>query len=162
MVTENSNWRRQGAASSRRVVVLAVPPVDEFDLVCPIQVFSAANRLAGKPVYTVEIATNGKDLKVLGEGGLLSFLAETTYKGLKENFDSLLLVCGLGTRNSRDLALFAWLRHVAPSVRRLGSVCVGSFLFAEAGLLNGRRATSHWRFAKELARRYPKVNVQSD
>lgn len=47
-------------------------------------------------------------------------------------------------------------------VRRLGSVCVGSFLFAEAGLLNGKRATSHWRFAKELARRYPMVKVECE
>lgn len=144
------------------MVVLAVPPVDEFDLVCPIQVFSAANRLADKAVYSVEVATSGRDLKVQGEGGLLSFLAETNYKNLKENFDSLLLACGLGTRNVRDLALFAWLRRIAPSVRRLGSVCVGSFLFAEAGLLNGRRATSHWRFSKELARRYPLVKVESE
>src|SRR5215472_8475665 len=104
MGTGNGNLQRKGAASSRRVVVLAVPPVDEFDLVCPIQVFGAANRLVGKPVYSVEIATNGKDLKVQGEGGLLSFLAETTYAGLKENFDSLLLVCGVGTRNVRDQA----------------------------------------------------------
>lgn len=162
MATGNSNLRRQGGASSRRVVVLAVPPVDEFDLVCPIKVFSAANRLAGTAVYRVEVATNGKDLKVQGEGGLLSFLAETNYKALQENLDSLLLVCGLGTRNIRDLALFAWLRRIAPSVHRLGSVCVGSFLLAEAGLLNGRRATSHWRFSEELARRYPLVKVESE
>lgn len=162
MVTRNGNLRQKGAASSRRVVVLAVPPVDEFDLVCPIQVFGAANRLAGKLVYSVEIVTNGKDLQVQGEGGLLSFLARTNYKGLREDFDSLLLVCGLGTRNARDRALFAWLRRVAPMVHRMGSVCVGSFLFAEAGLLNGRRATSHWRFSKELARRYPHVIVESE
>jgi transcriptional regulator GlxA family with amidase domain len=72
------------------------------------------------------------------------------------------MVCGVGTRNARDPALFAWLVHVAPTVRRLGSVCVGSFLLAEAGLLNGRRATSHWRFNKEFARRYPKVRVASE
>lgn len=144
------------------MVVLAVPPVDEFDLVCPVQVFGAANRLAGKPVYRVEVVTNGKDVRVQGEGGVLSFVAETSYKALNANFDSLLLVCGLGTRNARDQALFAWLRRVAPTVRRLGSVCVGSFLLAEAGLLNGRRATSHWRFSKELARRYPMVKVESE
>ena len=162
MANGNGNLRRKVAASHRRIVVLAVPPVDEFDLVCPIQVFGAANRLTGKPMYSVEIATNGKGLKVQGEGGLLSFLAGTSYKNLNEDFDSLLLVCGLGTRNVRDPALFAWLRSIAPGLRRLGSVCVGSFLFAEAGLLNGRRATSHWRFAKELARRYPKVKVESE
>ena len=162
MANENGKPRGKAAAWNRRVVVLAVPPVDEFDLVCPIQVFGAANRLAGKPVYSVEVATNGKELKIQGEGGLLSFLAATNYKGLSEDFDSLLLVCGLGTRNARDPALFAWLRRVAARVRRLGSVCVGSFLLAEAGLLNGKTATSHWRFAKELAARYPTVKVQSE
>jgi len=160
--TQRGNSQRKRAPSGRRVVVLAVPPVDEFDLVCPIQVFGAANRLAGKPVYSVEVVTNGEDGKVQGEGGVLSFVAEKTYKALNQNFDSLLLVCGLGTRNARDPALFAWLRRIAPTMHRLGSVCVGSFLLAEAGLLNGRRATSHWRFSKELAQRYPKVNVESE
>jgi transcriptional regulator GlxA family with amidase domain len=162
MATGNGGLLRKGAAPNRRVVVLVVPPVEELDLVGPIQVFSAANRLVGKPVYSVEIATSGKDLKIEGEGGLLSFLAHTHYKSLNQSFDALLLVCGVGTRNIRDAALFAWLRQVAPMVRRLGSVCVGSFLLAEAGLLNGRRATSHWKFNKELARRYPKVNVASE
>lgn len=162
MANRNGNLQRKGRTPNRRVVILAVPPVDEFDLVCPIQVFSAANRLAGRTVYSVEVASAGKDLKVQGEGGLLSFLAGTHYKNLNQNFDSLLLVCGLGTRNVRDAALFAWLRSAAPKVRRLGSVCVGSFLLAEAGLLNGKRATSHWRFAKELARRYPMVKVECE
>lgn len=162
MAIGNGSPLCKGASGNQRVVVLVVPPVDEFDLVCPIQVFGAANRLAGKTVYRVEIATNGKDLKVQGEGGVLSFLAETNYQLLTKTFDSLLLVCGVGTRNVRDPALFAWLRRVAPTVRRLGSVCVGSFLLAEAGLLNGKRATSHWRFAKELARRYPLVHVESE
>jgi len=162
MATGNGNLRRKGATSSRRVVVLAVPPVDEFDLVCPIQVFGAANRLAGRLVYSVEVVTNGKDVKLQGEGGVLSFLAESNYKSLNENFDSLLLVCGVGTRNARDASLFAWLRRIAPTVRRIGSVCVGSFLLAQAGLLNGKRATSHWRFSKEFARRYPEVKVESE
>jgi transcriptional regulator GlxA family with amidase domain len=164
MANRNGKLRLKGATSNRRVVVLVVPPVDEFDLVCPIQVFGAANRLAGRPVYSVEVVTSGKDLRVQGEGGVLSFLAETHYKKLllKRPLDSLLLVCGLGTRNARDQGLFAWLRRVAPTVRRLGSVCVGSFLLAEAGLLNGKRATSHWRFGKELARRYPLVKVESE
>jgi len=162
MATQNRNSQRKHATSGRRIVVLAVPPVEEFDLVCPIQVFGAANRLAGKPVYSVEVVTNGQDVRVQGEGGVLSFVAESSYKALRENFDSLLLVCGLGTRNARDQAMFAWLRRVAATVRRLGSVCVGSFLLAEAGLLNGRRATSHWRFAKELGRRYPLVRVESE
>lgn len=49
---------------------------------------------------------------------------------------------------------------MAPAVRRIGSVCVGAFLFAEAGLLNGKRATAHWKFGEELARRYPRVRLE--
>jgi hypothetical protein len=117
---------RKGLFKRRRVAVVVVPPVEELDLVGPMQVFSASNRLAGKPVYTVEIATNADDLKVPGEGGLLSFLAQRRFSELKGTFDSLLLVCGVATRNARDAALFAWLRKMACEVRRLGSVCVGA------------------------------------
>jgi transcriptional regulator GlxA family with amidase domain len=163
MTTTNRTARRQSALHGlRRVIVLVVPPVEELDLVGPIQVLSAANRLAGKPVYSVEVATNRDDLKVEGEGGLLSFLAHAHYKSLKADFDSLLIVCGLATRSARDRELFAWMRSVAPRVRRLGSVCVGSFLLAEAGLLNGRRATTHWKFGQELTKRYPKVRVVTE
>jgi transcriptional regulator GlxA family with amidase domain len=144
----------------RRIVVLVVPPIDELDLVGPIQAFSAANRLVGKTVYEVEIATNAKELSVRGEGGLLSFAAQGRFQEVKGKFDSLLLVCGLATRTARDAALFAWMRKMAPLVRRLGSVCVGSFLLAEAGLLNGKRATTHWKFGREMASRYPKVMVE--
>ena len=76
-------------------------------------------------------------------------------------FDSVLLVCGVGSRAARDPALFAWLNKIAPAVRRVGAVCVGAFLLAEAGLLDGKRATSHWRFGLELAKKYPKVKVES-
>ena len=153
---------RKGLFKRRRIAVVVVPPVEELDLVGPMQVFSAANRLAGKPVYAIEVATNKHDLKVAGEGGLLSFLAQRRFAELRGSFDSLLLVCGVATRNARDAALFSWLRKMAPEVRRIGSVCVGAFLFAEAGLLNGKRATAHWKFGEELAKRYPRVRVESN
>jgi transcriptional regulator GlxA family with amidase domain len=149
----------RGGAARRRVVVLAVPPVEELDLVGPIQVLSAVNRLAGRTMYKVEIATTGKDLRIEGEGGLLSFVAQGHYRELTGNIHSVLLVCGVATRNARDRELFAWLREKATRVQRLGAVCVGAFLLAEAGLLNGKRATSHWKFGRELAQRYPKVKV---
>jgi transcriptional regulator GlxA family with amidase domain len=154
--------RETARLKRRRIIVVVVPPVDELDLVGPIQVFSAANRLFGKTVYEVEIVTNAKELKVQGEGALLSFAAQGRFQDVKGKVDSLLLVCGLGTRRARDPALFAWLRKMAPAVRRLGAVCVGSFLLAEAGLLNERRATTHWKFGRELASRYPRLKVEFD
>jgi transcriptional regulator GlxA family with amidase domain len=128
----------------------------------PIQVLSAANRLVRKVAYEVEIVTNAKDLRVQGEGGLLSFSALGRLHEVKGRVDSILLVCGLGTRTARDPALFAWMRKMAPVVRRLGAVCVGSFLLAEAGLLNGKKATTHWKFGREMAGRYPQVKVEFD
>src|SRR5262245_1206433 len=156
---EDTHGRR---LSKRRIVVVVVPPVEELDLVGPIQVLSAANRLSGKKVYSIEIVTNGRDLTVEGEGGVLSFLAQGRLQDVKGKIDSALLVCGVGTRLARDQALSAWLKNAAPALRRLGGVCVGSFLLAEAGLLNGKRATTHWKFGRELANRYPKVRVETE
>jgi transcriptional regulator GlxA family with amidase domain len=164
MSKTSSSTRRNGSAhlKRRRIVVVVVPPVDELDLVGPIQVFGAANRLVGKTIYEVEVVTNARDLRVQGEGGLLSFAAQGHLQDVKGKVDSLLLVCGLGTRTARDPVLFAWMRKMAPAVQRLGAVCVGSFLLAEAGLLNGKRATAHWKFGRELASRYPQVKMQFD
>lgn len=150
------------SSRTHRVVVAVVPPVDELDLIGPLQVFSSVNRLARRPLYSVEVLTTNKQRKVQGENGVVNFLAHGSLHGLRGRMDSVLLVCGLGTRRARDPRLFAWLRETAPRVRRMGAVCVGAFLLAEAGLLNGKNATAHWKFGQELARRYPRVTVQSE
>ena len=158
----NGNRNRTSPYQRSRIIVVAVPPVDELDLVGPLQVFSSVNRLAGHPIYSIEIATNAKPLTIDGEAGLLTFLAKRHFQDVRGKFDSVLLVCGLASRSARDPALFAWLRDAASAVRRLGGVCVGAFLLAEAGLLNGKKATAHWKFGQELAKRYPRVKVESD
>jgi transcriptional regulator GlxA family with amidase domain len=136
--------------------------VDELDLVGPLQVFNSVNRLAGRPIYAIEVATAAEGLTVAGEGGVLTFLARQHFSRVDGPCDSLLLVCGLGTRGVRDPALSAWLREKSGEVRRVGAVCVSAFLLAEAGLLEGRRATAHWKFGRELAARYPGVRVEHD
>ena len=138
-------------SSSRRIIVVVVPPVDELDLVGPLQVFNAVNRLAGRTIYAIEVVTNTDRLTLAGEGGVLTFVARNHFNKVEGAYDSVLLVCGLGSRSVRDAALSAWLKKLAPKVRRLGAVCVGAFLIAEAGLLNGRRATTHWKFGREMA-----------
>src|SRR5262249_56494407 len=99
---------------------------------------------------------------VEGESGVLTFLVPQPFHRVRGACDSVLVVCGLGSRSVRDRALSDWLRKMQPQVKRLGAVCVGAFLLAEAGLLDGRRATSHWRFGRELASRYPGVRVEHD
>ena len=153
---------RHRRSASRRIIVVIVPPVDELDLVGPLQVFNSVNRLAGRSIYEIEVVTNADRLTVEGEAGVLTFLARHHFKKVRGACDSVLLVCGLGSRSVRDAALSAWLKKMAGEVRRLGAVCVGVFLLAEAGLLNGRRATTHWKFGRELAARYPSVQVEHD
>src|SRR4026207_70064 len=94
----------------RRIVVVIVPPVDELDLVGPLQVFNSVNRLAGRTIYTIEVVTNADRLKVEGEGGVLSFIARHRFNKVEGGCDSVLLVCGLGSRSVRDAALSAWLK----------------------------------------------------
>src|SRR5215470_4324644 len=151
-----------GSKSSRRVVVVVVPPVDELDLVGPIQVFNSVNRLAGRKIYTMEVATSADCATFEGEGGVLTFVARHHFNRVEGSCDSVLLVCGLSSRSVRDPALSAWLKRMAPQVRRVGAVCVGAFLLAEAGLLDGRIATTHWRFGQEMASRFPRVRVRHD
>jgi transcriptional regulator GlxA family with amidase domain len=146
-------------AMRRRIVLLAVPPVDELDLVGPLEVFGTANRLLarGQPPYSVELATTAPDGRIDGDHGL-SLVADRHFRQVAHRPDSILVICGIATRATQDRALLGWLRRAART-RRVGSVCVGAFLLAEAGLLDGRRATVHWRYAEELARRYPRVAV---
>ena len=139
-----------------------MPPVDELDLVGPLQVFNSINRLAGRPIYSMEVVTNSERLQLAGEGGVLTFMARQHFRELKGSCDSVLLVCGLGSRSVRDAELSAWLKKTAGTARRVGAVCVGAFLLAEAGLLDARRATAHWKFGRELAARYPRVRVEHE
>src|SRR5215469_15520049 len=132
------------APSVRRIIVVVVPPVDELDLVGPLQVFNSVNRLAGRKIYAIEVVTNGDGRMVEGEGGVLTFVAKHHFSETEGACDSVLLVCGLHSRFVRDATLSAWLKKKAAQVRRLGAVCVGAFLLAEAGVLNGRTATTQW------------------
>jgi transcriptional regulator GlxA family with amidase domain len=76
-------------------------------------------------------------------------------------FDTLLVGAGLGV-TSPTPKLSGFLREAVKDARRVASICVGAFVLAEAGILDGRRATTHWAFARELAQRFPKVRVEMD
>src|SRR3982074_2241694 len=105
MISHKKETRAKASTRKRRrIVIVVVPPVEELDLVGPMQVFGAANRLSGRKVYSLEIATNRKELEVQSEGGMLSFLAQCRLKDVKGTIDSVLLVCGVGARLGHDAA----------------------------------------------------------
>lgn len=149
-------------AKPKRILLVMVPPVDEMDLVGPAKVLGAANRLSPKPVYDVQLVTTGDDLVVWGEEGLLSFAAHSYLRDVKGIPDSVLVMCGLKNHMHPNTHLTSWMKTTAPHVRRFGAVCVGSFLLAQAGLLDGRRATVHWKYVQELAKRHPRIKVESE
>ena len=151
---------------ARRVVVLVVPPIEELDLVGPVQVLSTATRLMGGggagdrrlTPYDVCVASTTRDRVIAGESGL-SIVAHAYYQDLEGEIDSLLVVSGVKTRNRRDDELSAWLQRTVPQCRRVGSVCIAAFLLARAGVLSDQRATVHWKYAHELAYKYPCLSV---
>ena len=148
---------------TRRIVLVAVPPVRTLDVYGPVEVFGDANRLhGGRPAYQIDVVSAGEEHLVTSHTDL-PLLANQTYTELRGSVDTLLVAGGVGTRQ-RQLApgFLPWLREQSQTARRFGSVCTGAFILAEAGLLNGRRATTHWNWCRELAQDYPQVRVEPD
>ena len=146
----------------RAVVVVAFDGVQSLDVTGPMEVFAAATQALGpdRRGYRIEVRTTD-GLAVRTSSGLTvqphGTLAEAG------PIDTLVVAGGDGTRPAlADAALIGWLRATAPHCRRVTSVCSGAFLLAEAGLLEGRRATTHWSVCDLLARRYPGVTVEPD
>src|SRR2546427_2169569 len=110
MATYKKSGTPRHSSSGRRIIVVVVPPVDELDLVGPLQVFNSVNRLAGRNIYAIEVVTNAECLTVEGEGGVLTFVAKHHFSKVQGPCDSVLLVCGLRSRSVRDAALSAWLK----------------------------------------------------
>ena len=153
-----------GCAPTRRVVFVAVPPVQLLDLVGPYETFSWVAHLqpeddpALRGGYCVEVAST-EHAPLVRSSCALGVAAHAHYGDLSGEIDTLLVVGGEGARTAADPQLLAWLRRTAPRVRRLGAVCTGAFVLAAAGLLDGRRAVTHWQWCDRLAREYPCVRV---
>lgn len=144
----------------RRVVIPVFAGVQALDVTGPLEVFSMATRL-GMEHYDARIVAGGGEPVTTSSG-----LELRPHRGLTLNrgdVDTLLVPGGQGTREAiRDPALIRWIGRIAERSRRVASVCTGAFLLAEAGLLDGRRATTHWSACATLRNRYPSVSVEED
>jgi transcriptional regulator GlxA family with amidase domain len=149
---------------SRLVEVLAYPAVQLLDVTGPLQVFASANALMSKAghaePYTVRVvAKDGPTVEASAGVGL----AVHPLPSIGAAVDTLVIPGGDGVNAAaEDAILVDWVRKHAGNARRTASVCTGAFLLAASGVLDGRRAVTHWGFCAELARRFPAVRVESD
>jgi transcriptional regulator GlxA family with amidase domain len=148
----------------RVIEVLAYPAVQLLDVTGPVQVFASANDIVaeagGTPPYLLRVIAKG-GASVIASAGIE--LASNPLPRIGAALDTLMIAGGPGIEAaSADPALLKWVRERAKTARRVASVCTGAFMLAASGLLDGRRATTHWSCCAELARRFPAVRVLSD
>lgn len=132
-------------------------------MVGPAEVFTYANTFhGGRPApYSLELISAAMDALIASDTGI-SLKAHKTLDDERRSsrpIDTLIVTSGINALDNLDMAAVDWIRTRARSIRRVSSICVGAFALAEAGLLNGRRATTHWRMAKRLQEHYPLVQV---
>ena len=151
------------SAMAQRIEILIYPQVQLLDVAGPLQAFSTANdlaRLAGRrPPYDLHVVAQGD--QVIASCGLP--LGAQALPHADAPLDSLLVPGGWGVdAASHQPALLDWIASRARVATRTVSVCSGAFLLAAAGLLDGRRAVTHWRRCEEFRTRFPQVRLETD
>jgi transcriptional regulator GlxA family with amidase domain len=168
-----------GKTLSRRILVLAYPQVDLLDLAGPIEVFHVANLVSsvpeGKPLnphllarrsaeddpYRIEtVSSQGKGPVKTGSG--VCILPNLKLDEVKGGVHTLIVPGGEPDEAMADENLKRWLRKKSKTLPRLVSVCSGALILAAAGLLDGRRATTHWLSEDFMKTEFPKVRVEID
>ena len=149
----------------RRVVVVAMPCAEVVDVAGILDIFYAVNERTDRTGafdagYAIEVVS---PVETVCTWPGLRLVADRSYRAVRGSIDTL-IVTGIDEPDDakRDPELVRWLARMAPRTRRMVGLCTGAFVLAEAGLLDGRSATTHWAFCDELTRRFPGVKVQPD
>jgi transcriptional regulator GlxA family with amidase domain len=166
-VTRNQN-NGSSVRSTKRIVFVAGPGTEILDLVGPLQVFARAADMfrrenpGSPPIYSVEVVTFSARRSLVANCGL-RLIANKTFREVRGKIDTLLVAGGDAIeQNQINSDAVRWLRKIAGRIRRVGSVCTGAMLLARAGLLDGRRATTHWNWCQTLIKRAPRADVDPD
>jgi transcriptional regulator GlxA family with amidase domain len=147
----------------RRIEILSYPNVQILDIAGPLQVFASANdqrhAIGAAPAYDLIVV--GKAANVATSSGLSINVQPLTRE--ISAVDTLIVPGGMGVYEAcEDEVLLAWIRQRAEVTRRTASVCSGAFLLATTGLLDGKRAVTHWQRCREFKERFPGVRLEPD
>ncbi|MEV4468999.1 GlxA family transcriptional regulator [Nonomuraea salmonea] len=145
----------------RRFVVVAYEAAELLDIACVTSTLESANWHGALPYYEYRVATPGGH--PITTGTALRLDAQLALERVTGPLDTLLVSGGIGHEDAAANPLVvAHVRRLARESRRVASVCTGAYVLAAAGLLDGRRATTHWKEAHVLAGRFPRVTVDPD
>ncbi len=155
-------------ADPLRVAIVTTPDAQPLDVAGVYEVLAAAGRKirelgdeSGRG-YRIDLATMGRSRYITGALGL-SLVAHRSYREIRGSVDTLVVVGGMAPWNpSGKDSIVRWIRRQASRARRIAGICTGAFVLAEAGLLDARRATTHWYFCQQLASQYPNVMVDPE
>ncbi len=163
MPTDSAKTGRHTAdpAAVRHVVMVLFPATKLLDVTGPLQVFNDARAADGAAGYRVSLVSEQGGLITTDAGVRLETLPLSAMDGAV--IDILLVSGGSSALVAAESAgLQDWLTQTLPRASRYGSVCLGAFILAHGGHLDGRRAVTHWSRCEELAARYPGISVEPD
>lgn len=149
----------------RRVLMLGYDEAQILDIAGPLQILSSALTPEGKPAYEIELIAPKAGSVAVSAGLTLHArrgFGQIPYTELSD-LDTFMISGGFGSRKlQHDEAALNFIREAATRARRTASICTGALLLAAAGLLDGKRATTHWAFAPQFRRDFPNVEVDED
>jgi len=150
----------------RRILILVYPDITLLDFTGPAQVFIMASRLAteaGKPAPYEVVLVSPTGGQVIAEGGISLQTIAFDDIPADQPVDTAIVAGGWGVwSGNSDPRILSWVRSMAARAGRLVSVCIGAFILAESGVLDGRRVATHWYFSQALAKAHRNVTVESD
>ncbi len=157
---------RTPGSPPRQVAILLYEGVQSLDVTGPLEVFTAVRELLaeeGRARRAYEVRTYSHDGAPLRTSSGLTLIPDASVAELPAGLDTLLIPGGHGSRRAiAHESLVRWIATTSAAAKRTAAVCTGAFLLAKAGLLDGRRVTTHWASAELLARAFPLVDVDPD
>ncbi len=149
-------------ASTRRIAIIAFPGVTLLDISGPAQVFAELEAIElPAPGYSLSYLSASGGLVATDVGMMIDTMPISSVR--PNQVDTLVIPGGPGIWEIRkDAALMKWISQALPKARRVASVCLGAFVLAWTGVLDGKRAATHWRYCPRLQDSFPNIRVEPD